>query len=525
MSRVVGVAIALFLVGAASAGSATSSTPIWGSPVQAGQLPPASAEATEVLTVDLNGDGLGDAVVLPTNGSLPDVVRPAPPVFLLNKGNGQFVDATQQLFGGPAPQIEWGRELLTADFNRDGRPDIFIADHGHANDVDKSSPLNFHGGQQHLILSTSDGHFVDATADLPQQRTFTHSAAVADVNGDGAPDIFENNLGCCSNDHVQAQLLLNDGTGHFTVAPGAISGMVTDIYGNAHSFACLFADVNGDGTPDLVVGGSEEQGANASRVLLNDGHGHFSFFETLPPTIGPPNNAFVIDMKAADVNGDGAPDLIFAESLNDPWYVGTNIQILMNDGHGRFADETAARLPDPPQAKSWPERVLVEDVNDDGRPDLTVQYAPAGVVPQADPTAVYLNQGGIFRPTTAPKDGYGPKGGAIGYVNGDGPHALFSVAFQVVDEATSTYYVTPQIVVPAAPSGLRAVLARGTVHLRWSRVAQASQYEVRRNGKLLGTTSGTSFVDRHPTKRASYTVRSVNAAGVSADSVAVRPRA
>ena len=134
---------------------------------------------------------------------------PQSPIVLINKGGGRLVDETDALFGGQAPKIEWGRELLTADFNRDGKPDIFIADHGYVNDSDPSFVRN--GAQQHLILSTNDGHLVDATGNLPQQLTFTHSAAVADVNGDGAPDIFENNVGCCSAGHVQAQILLNDG--------------------------------------------------------------------------------------------------------------------------------------------------------------------------------------------------------------------------------------------------------------------------------------------------------------------------
>lgn len=525
VAKGLGVALALLLVAVSSAGGATSTAPIWSGPTLVGVLPAEAAEASEVLAVDLNGDGLRDVVVGPVNAALPNEVVPVAPVFLLNQGNGKFVDATQQLFNGSAPAIEWDRELLTADFNRDGRPDIFVADHGHANDVDPSSPLNFHGAQQHLILSTPDGHFVDATANLPQQRTFTHSAAVADVNGDGAPDIFENNLGCCSDTHVQAQVLLNDGTGRFSIEPDAVRGMITDVYGNDHSYACLFADVNGDGAPDLVLGGGEEKGANASQVLLNDGRGRFTFYETLPPTIGPANNAFVIDMKAADVNGDGAIDLVFAETLNDPWYVGTNLQVLVNDGHGHFSDETATRLPEPPaDAKSWPQRVLVEDVNDDGHPDLTVQFAARGVVPQADPTAVWLNQGGIFRRISGPLDGFRPEsGGPVGYVNGDGPHALFSVESKPLGEGPSRYYITPQVVAPAAPTHLRATYSRGGVRLTWARVSSASGYQVRRNGTLIATTSATSYLDRKPSRRPSYTIRGTNAAGTSADSARVTP--
>jgi hypothetical protein len=482
--------------------------PVWGAPVQSGTLPPEASAAIEVSTVDLNGDGLRDVIVAPVNGSQGDLSIPVAPVFLINRGGGAFVDATQQLFNGPAPPVDWARELLTADFNRDGRADIFIADHGHAND---NNPQQVRpGGQDHLFLSTADGHLVDATAHLPQQFSFTHSAAVADVNGDGAPDIFENNIGdigCCGRDPRRAEILLNDGTGHFTVEPDAFRGFITDIYGNDHSYACAFADVNGDGSPDLVVGGGEEVGANASQVLLNDGHGHFRFLTTLPPTTGPPNNAFVIDMKAADVNGDGKVDLVFGDTLNDPWYIGTNIQVLINDGTGHFDDETATRLQSPPtQARSWPQRVLLEDVNDDGRPDLTIQYAPEGSVLNADPTAVWLNDNGVFKPIAAPTDGYGRAGGGIGYVNGDGPHALFSVEFHPLGEGDSHYYVTPQIVYA---TNVRTVRVRKTMRVSWSVVPQATSYQVLRNGTPIATTRATSFVDRTPGTRPKYTIRAV----------------
>jgi FG-GAP-like repeat len=468
--------------------------------------------------VDLNGDGLRDVVVGPNNTSLGNEVVPVAPVFLLNHGNGHLVDATQQLFIGKPPSIEWDREVLTADFNRDGRPDVFIADHGHVNDSDPSAGRA--GAQQHLILSTADGHLVDATANLPQQLTFTHSAAVADVNGDGAPDIFENNLGCCSTGHVQAQLLLNDGSGHFTNAADHLHGILTDQYGNDHSFACAFADVNGDGVPDLVLGGSEAQ--DASQILLNDGHGNFTAAETLPASIGPAHNTFVIDMRPLDVNGDGAVDLLLAESLNDPYYQTSKIQVLINDGHGHFTDETTTWMPQQPQTSSWPERLLVEDVNDDGRPDLTIHFGGFPPTTQIAPTALYLNQGDTFKQIAAPRDGF-DNFGAIGYVNGDGPHAFFSVEFHSLGNGVSTYYVDAQIVTLPAPTGVHAVRIASGVRVSWKRVAAATRYQVRRRGKLIATTSATSVIDRTPVERPTYTVRSVNATGASPDSAPVAP--
>ncbi len=503
--------LAVLAIGAAAA---APSRPVWGVPGLAGHLPPQSAQATELLTVDLNGDGLLDAVVGAWNSTpTADDVRP---VFLLNHGDGRFTDATQQLFSGPAPTEEGNPDqILSADFNRDGRADIFIVDGGY------HTPTEFKSGkQQRLILSTADGHLVDASANLPEELTFARSAAVGDVNGDGAPDIFENNLTCCSLGHVGSQVLLNDGSGHFSVEPDGILSRVRDQYGNDHSYSCLLADVNGDGSFDLVLGGTEV--VDSSQVLLNDGHGRFTFFERLPPTIGPAGDGIVTTMKAADVNGDGSPDLVFGETLAHPSWAGTSVQVLINDGHGHFADETATRMPEEPQARRVPQRVLMDDLDDDGHPDLTIEFTNRTDVPK-DPTAVYLNRGGVFRRVESPAEGPQPEdGGPVGWVNGDGPHALLSIEYRDKGQA-SAYFVTPQLLVPTAPTRVRATRTAAGVRITWAAVAQASHYQVRRDSKLIAVTTATTYLDPHPRKHIGYTIRATNAAGSSTDSPRVRP--
>jgi VCBS repeat protein len=121
--RVVAVAAALFVVAVtgAAAGEGGVAAPVWGPPVPSGTIGADASEVAELLTVDLNGDGLRDVVVGPNNTSLGNQVVPVAPVFLLNRGNGRFMDATRQLFVGAPPLIEWDRELLSADFNGDGR--------------------------------------------------------------------------------------------------------------------------------------------------------------------------------------------------------------------------------------------------------------------------------------------------------------------------------------------------------------------------------------------------------------------
>ena len=48
----------------------------------------------------------------------------------------------------------------------------------------------FPGYQNTLILSAPGGKLVDATGNLPQVYDYTHSAAAADVDGDGATDLY-----------------------------------------------------------------------------------------------------------------------------------------------------------------------------------------------------------------------------------------------------------------------------------------------------------------------------------------------
>lgn len=172
----------------------------------------------------------------------------------------------QRAWGVHACQL---RACLIADFNGDGRPDAFVADHG----MDGSP---WPGYQNTLILSASGGKLVDATANLPQVYDFTHSAAAADVNGDGAVDLYVGNV--YGANMVPPRILLNDGTGHFTVATGLLPAAQADLNQTQYT-GSAFADVNGDAHPDLIL--SAEVGTPQSVVLINDGTGHFTLSRTL----------------------------------------------------------------------------------------------------------------------------------------------------------------------------------------------------------------------------------------------------
>jgi hypothetical protein len=142
------------------------------------------------------------------------------------------------------------------------------------------------------------------------------------------------------------------------------------------------------------------------------------------------------------------------------------------------------------------------------------------------PTPFWLDENGVFVPIHGPAEGSPPdKRGMVGFVNGDGPHAFFSLA-SVRDNSTAAYYISPEIVAPTtAPTSPHAQTTPHGIRISWHPVAGATRYEVwqAQPKLLLGSTSTTSYLDtraRHP-QRTRYQVRARNAAGAGPFSPAV----
>ena len=87
----------------------------------------ASAPIGHWASADFNGDGLPDLAVARYVFQSSQVF---PLTIPLNNGAGGFVDGTAAIFVGAPPVVQHPRKIVIADFNGDGRPDIFIADHG-----------------------------------------------------------------------------------------------------------------------------------------------------------------------------------------------------------------------------------------------------------------------------------------------------------------------------------------------------------------------------------------------------------
>lgn len=194
-----------------------------------------SAEGPRMAVADVNRDGLEDFYICGAKGQ-------AGALFIQQK-NGGFKASNQPAFVKDAG-IE-GVDAAFLDANQDGFMDLYVASGG-AELTDGSPEL-----ADRLYLNDTKGNFINSNT-IPVIKTNKAAVAVADVNRDGYPDIF---VGGTSDNRnfgkiPEAYLLLNSRKGNFkqTVIPAELkfAGMLR---------SAVFADLNNDGWPDLVVAG------------------------------------------------------------------------------------------------------------------------------------------------------------------------------------------------------------------------------------------------------------------------------
>jgi len=503
-SLIVGLAALAVPVAMSGAGAGLSFAPATTVATQSGV-----GNLTEIESGDLNGDGRDDLVV--TRIACCPVAHQTFPIGIyLGDGQGGFVDGSS-MWDGPPARTEHGRQILIADFNGDHRNDIFVADHGY------DAPP-FPGHANALALSTPAGKLVDASANMPAESGFSHSATAADVNHDGSVDLYVGNL-CTYCTDAPPEILLNDGSGHFTRRTDLLPSDLRDL-DDAHRYTrSLFMDANGDGSPDLVLGADDH--TVTSRVLLNDGSGHFHDAPAPFPAkpLGP--TSILISLAALDINRDGRTDLLAGFTPGNPFYMGRRLQILINDGGGAFRDETAERLPQQDGGAGWPVAIRISDMNGDGHPDFGVSVN--GAFTERAP--IYLDAGdGVYRPVQAPSS---QPFFVFVDANRDGHPDIVSA----VGGQNEHVDVQLQLVPPARPEGVHAAGLRNGIHISWKPVTGATGYEIWRSQpgrarRLIDTTTRTRFDDRHTGRgvRYSYSVRAVNSVGKSPFSALVTAR-
>ena len=379
-----------------------------------------------MAAADFNGDGNKDVVVAQNNGTQV--------ALLLGNGDGTFRSPTY-FTAGLSPTT-----VIVGDFNHDGKPDVAVTNNA-SHDVSVllndglggfAAAVNYVvGGTPFAAVAVDldhDGNLDVVVGDIAATTTTvsvlygrddgTFATAVAfpsgpspanivtgDFDGDGAIDIAVPN----TNTHT-ISLLRNLGGRNFA-APTTITLAQNVVR------VRQVEDVTGDGAPDLAV--NTNSGSGSANLMLLRNTGSFTF--AAPVEILPSSFA-VAYAAAADVNGDGRPDLVAIGGA------GASVLVLFGNGDGTFG----APVPYVVGPQNFHQIV---DLNGDGKPDII------GVSGSSNDIWVLLNQCGAVATADLTVTTSGPAtataGDVVSYVVTVTNHGPAAAAHVVISDAPS----------------------------------------------------------------------------------------
>jgi hypothetical protein len=315
------------------------------------------------------------------------------------------------------------------------------------------------------------------------------AVAVGDVNGDGTPDIVVAN-----NSSNDVSVLLGNGDGTFQPAVNYATG--------ASPIGVVLGDFDGDTKLDIITASST---ATTISVLRGNGDGTFGAASSV--SVGNAQNGIAI----GDFNSDGKLDVVVSQTVtgND------RLDFLRNTstvGAISFAASTTVNVGNVPTG------IAVADLNNDGKPDVVVANSSSGTVFFLQNTTGAGAGTFTFTTTTSASVGTTPVDVAIGDFTGDGKP---DVAVLVSGSNTVRTFTNTS----ATSGGLTFTLSGTSLALPSGASATAiAVADMNNNGKkdIIVSDSGTNQVSVFSGSGTGTFAAAVNsAAGTSPQDVAV----
>jgi hypothetical protein len=232
----------------------------------------------------------------------PSMHYPAADILFRNRGDGTFEDVTT-IAGCSGTVGAYGLGVVTADFNRDGWPDIYVA-----NDTTANFLWVNRGDGTFENLALSHGAALSETG----QGQSGMGVTVGDANGDGWSDIFVTNYALEPNAYYRS---FGDGTfaeqstvAGLGVASHRYLGWGTRFLDIDHDGRLDLIAVNGHVHPNVSEVGNDLSFSQQPLLFRGLGQGQFESVQGLQGDFVTPRN--YRGLAVGDVDRDGALDLL-----------------------------------------------------------------------------------------------------------------------------------------------------------------------------------------------------------------------